>query len=97
MAYLLLLLALSSYAAATEVSTIDFVKSTNDFYLVTTDGNLELTLDKKFMAQNCKARIKSTVGSLKEFHFPRPCRALIVQFLLDAGYKADDRFMTFTK
>lgn len=96
MAYLLLLLALSSYAA-TEVSTIDFVKSTNDFYLVTTDGNLELALDKKFMAQNCKARIKSTVGSLKEFHFPRPCRALVIQFLLDAGYKADDRFVTFTK
>ena len=97
MPFLLLLLTLSSLTFAADVATLEDVQNSHDFYVVLTDSNLESSLEKQFLAQNCKPQQKSTTGSLREYHFPRPCRAQIIQFFLNAGYKADQLTKTFTK
>jgi hypothetical protein len=88
-----------SSAFATEVATIEKSKSNPEFTLILTDDALQAPLEKHFMTRSCKPRsnMNNQVSSVREHMFLKPCRAEVIQFLLNNGYKADPLFQTFTK
>lgn len=91
------LLSLNSWAV--EVTTLNVNKtSANELTLVSTDDSFSSSLEKHFMARACKLRsgMNSIIG-IKEINFPQVCRAEVIQFLLNNGYKADPHFYTFVK
>jgi hypothetical protein len=95
----LLLFFFASTALAAEVATIEMSKSNPEFTLILTDDALQAPLEKHFMTRNCKPRsnMNNQVSSVREHMFLKPCRAEVIQFLLNNGYKADQLFQTFTK
>ena len=90
---------LASTAMAAEVATIEISKTTQEFTLILTDDALQAPLDKHFMTRSCKPRsnMNNQISTVREHMFPKPCRAEVIQFLLNNGYKADELFQTFTK
>lgn len=84
---------------AVEVATLQVIKPTQDQVLIMTDDAFRLELEKTFMARNCRPRqiMNATIPGINENHFPKSCRAEIIKYLLNNGYKPDQRFMTFTK
>ena len=88
-----------SSAFATEVATIEFSKSTPELTLILTDDALQAPLDKHFMTRTCRPRsnMNGQATSVREHIFLKACRAEVIQFLLNNGYKADELFQTFTK
>lgn len=91
------LLSLNSWAV--EVTTLSVNKvSANEMTLVSTDENFTSSMEKHFMARACKLRSgMNSIVPLKEIWFPQVCRAEIIQFLLNNGYKADPHYYTFVK
>lgn len=94
-AFLTVSLLLMGTASAVEVATIDSPKK-YEFVLVMTESGLSDLLEKQTLAQVCRPRL-SINGNLKEFTFQASCSAEIIRFLLNAQYKPDQHFRTFTK
>lgn len=88
-----------STAFAAEVATIEISKTNPEFTLILTDDALQAPLEKHFMTRSCKPRsnMNNQVSSVREHMFLKPCRAEVIQFLLNNGYKSDELFQTFTK
>lgn len=94
---IILTFSLSSFAF--EVATISSEQqSSSEQVLVLTDEALRTSLINFFAARPCKIRTSSnTSTSTREHFFYKPCRAEVIQFLLNNGYKADPYFKTFIK
>ncbi len=94
MKFLFLLLSLN--AMAIEVATVEETKPYTDVMFVFTDESLYSGLEKQWMTKSCKSRIVIN-NSVRENYAIRACRAEIVKFLLDSGYKTIDQAHTFVK
>lgn len=95
MRILILFLVLLGPAYSVEIATIDLQKS-GEHLVVVTDETLQALLEKNFLAKNCQPR-QSISLNLREYYFPRSCRAHVTQFLINAGYKADPSGLFFAK
>lgn len=96
---LILFFLLFTPAFAVEVATLQVLKPSQDQVLVVTDDAFRVELEKFFMARNCRSRqiINATIPGINENHFPKSCRAEVIKFLLNSGYKADQQYSTFLK
>ncbi len=96
MKFVLLFLVLSVSASAVEVAVIDEWKNGSEIMFSFTDETLLPSLDKLWITSPCKTRF-SMNGFLKETYTNRWCRAELVKFLMNSGYKPIDLGRTFTK
>ncbi len=98
MKYLCLSLLFMGNALATEVATIESYKPLNEIQLIVTDESFLSAVEKNFTAKNCRPRNAiSNQGAVRENYFPKSCKASVIQFLLNNGYKADLAHKIFTK
>jgi hypothetical protein len=88
-----------SSALAAEVATLELSKSSNEIVLIMTDDTMNPSMEKHFMTKTCRARsyMNTQASSVREHAFPKVCRAEIIQFLLNNGYKPDQQYATFSK
>lgn len=85
-------------ALAVDVVTIDTAKSSNELTVVATDDSLNSAMDKQFVTRSCRLRYQNNAGVMvRENYFPKVCRAEVIQFLMNQGYKPDTFFSVFTK
>lgn len=95
MRFLILFLLATTQAFAVEITTIELQKS-GELQFVTTDETLEGLVEKSFIGKTCQPR-QSVSQNLREFYFPRSCKAHIIQFLMNNGLKADPSGSFFSK
>jgi hypothetical protein len=87
----------ASQAFAVEVVTLEASKSVQEITLVTTDETLNTSIDKHFAARACRVRYAMSAVSIRENYFYKVCRAEVIQFLLNNGYRPDQFHRVFTK
>lgn len=96
-AFILFFIATTAFAA--EVATLELSKTSEEVTLIMTEDAIQATFDKYFMTRTCRPRsiMNTQASSVREHTFIKPCRAEVIQFLLNNGYKADSLFQIFTK
>lgn len=83
---------------ASEVATLDQYKPLNEIQLIVTDEGLLSSLEKHFASKACRPRsATSNQGTVRENYFAKSCKASVIQFLINNGYKADLSYKIFTK
>lgn len=94
----LLVLLFSVSASATEVATVDLIqnKTTSAVLLSFSDASLYQALDKTWSAHQCKTWFTMS-SPTRETYAPKACRAEVIKFLLENGYKSLGSDKTFTK
>ncbi len=84
---------------AAEVATMDLQKSSNEIVLILTDTSLQTELEKYFIAHNCRLQfgMNTIATQIRENRFTSVCKASVIQFLLNKGYKPSMDYKVFTK
>lgn len=95
MPFILFFLMLLSPAFAVDVTTLDSPKTGSELMLITTSETTQQQIEKQFVANQCRVRVG--LQTIREYFFAKNCRATVIQFLLNQGYKPDSLFQTFTK
>lgn len=96
MKFVLLFLVVSFSAIAVEVAVLDETRNGTEIMFSFTDETLYPALDKLWVTSPCKTRFTMN-GFLKENYANRWCRAELVKFIMNSGYKPIDLGRTFTK
>ncbi len=96
MKFLFLGLLVSASLHAAEVAVIEDAENGTEIVYYFTDDSLHASLEKAWLQIPCKPRL-NLLGSLKENYVLRGCRAELVKFLLNSGYKTIDLGRTFAK